>query len=218
MTVDQATGKLFVFDYDVPIGEYVGQSSLVRFPPDANGNAAPFARTAAGFQSGGDSEPAVELASDSTGLNIISGHGAACCNATVAGVSVMAKQFPNNSATENVASIFGFPNRGVADDPTTKTYLVTTYLGIVRFAEHTNGHGAIETEPAKYTPPIVSTITSASECGQVVLGYLRNIYAVCGTNTIDVYTHDASGSATPLRVLSGAATRLDQPYGLYEGK
>ena len=49
------------------------------------------------------------------------------------------------------------------------------------------------------------------------MGYLRNIYAVCG-NAVNVYQPTASGSAAPLRVLTGSATKLDKPYGIYEGQ
>jgi hypothetical protein len=51
----------------------------------------------------------------------------------------------------------------------------------------------------------------------MVLGYLRNIYIVCG-NAIYVYEHDASGNATPIRILQGPLTEINAPTGLFEGK
>jgi hypothetical protein len=63
----------------------------------------------------------------------------------------------------------------------------------------------------------VSIVDTKVACGQLALGYLRNIYAVCG-NAINVYTPTASGNATPLSVLAGSVTKLDKPYGIYEGR
>jgi hypothetical protein len=72
---------------------------------------------------------------------------------------------------------------------------------------------------------LVSIIMSAT-CGrQLALGCLRNIYVrhskqygLCPTDAVYVYTHDAAGNVESLRVLSDPATKLDQPYGIYEGK
>ena len=95
----------------------------------------------------------------------------------------------------------------------------------MRFAEGTNGYGIFSNQPASFTPPVVSTITSDTCGGNLALGYLRNIYVVhnkatggCPTDAVYVYNHDSSGNATPLRVLSGSATRLSSPVGIYEGK
>ena len=72
--------------------------------------------------------------------------------------------------------------------------------------------------------PVVSVITSETCAGQIAIGYLRNIYAVhskasgCPADAIYVYTHDSSGNVPPLRVLSGPATKLDEPVGIYEGQ
>jgi hypothetical protein len=35
---------------------------------------------------------------------------------------------------------------------------------------------------------------------------------------VDVYAPDASGSAPPLYVLTGPATQLNKPYGIYIGQ
>jgi hypothetical protein len=99
--------------------------------------------------------------------------------------------------------------------------------GIYRFREDTDGNGAANGVTSHYTPPVVSVITSDT-CGtQLALGYERNIYVVhsanvnyasCPTDAVYVYEHDASGNAKPLRILTGSATKLDQPSGIYEGK
>jgi hypothetical protein len=223
LTVDQSTGKIFVFDTDAPT--YANGGYLLRFPPNANGNQAPFAHGYAG-------PLAVQLASDSTGSNIIDAHTFDCCTFWVTGVRTFQKQFAANTGPTVVSDILALGVNGVADDPTTKTYLVTVTgsdttgpSGIMRFAEGTNGYGIFSNQPASFTPPVVSTITSDTCGGNLALGYLRNIYVVhnkatggCPTDAVYVYNHDSSGNATPLRVLSGSATRLSSPVGIYEGK
>ncbi len=209
MTVDQVTGKIFAVDTDIPFDG--GQANLLRFPPNASGNEAPFAV-------GGINLFALELASDSSGKNIIEAHidGDGCCSNEL-GVDTYVKQFANNTAPNEVDSVQGMSVTGVADDPSTKTYLVSTTSGIIRLAENTNGIAAYDGNPSTLQPAIISTITSATNCGQLALGYLRNIYSVCG-DEVNVYTHDSSGNVSPLRVLSGSATKLNMPYGIYEGK
>jgi hypothetical protein len=224
LTVDQTTGKIFVVDTDVP---FVGNGgALLRFPPNASGNTSPFAY-------GRISNWGNQLASDSTGLNIIEAEIVNCCAYVTGGVAMMNKQFYNNTAPSYTSRITALPTNGVADDPTTKTYLVTTGNGVMRFVESTNGNGQYTTplgggyqvHPASFSPPIVSTLTSETCGGNLVLGYLRNIYVVhskatggCPTDAVYVYTHDSSGNAPPLRALSGAATQLSSPFGIYEGK
>lgn len=216
MTVDQTTGKIFV----AASGGLGGQiEKLLRFPPNATGNTAPFA---AGFMS----EPAIELASASGGQNISEAHGALCCYSPAAGITTFAKQYPDSATLSSVYDMSALANDGIADDPTTKTYLTTTQLGILRFAEDTVGYGPDNYGgvPGNYSPKLVSTITSDTCGSQLALGYLRNIYVShandgrCPADAVYVYAHDASGNVAPLRVLSGLATKLKLPYGIYEGQ
>ena len=214
MTVDQNTGKLFVF---ADAGNVQLGSVALRYAPNANGNAAPLARANAGF-------PAIQLASDSTGVNLIEGHSGNSPSGVGYGVETMVKQFPNNTAVSVKYEISWFGLSGLVDDPTTKTYLASSAgIGIYRLAENTQdsaGGPGIDLKP-----PVVSLITSDKCGGQLALGYLRNIYVIhkkanqyCSTDAVYVYTHDASGNAAPLRILSGSATKLDAPYGIFEGK
>jgi hypothetical protein len=97
--------------------------------------------------------------------------------------------------------------------------------GIYRFAEDTVGGG--NTEFTKVFKPAVISIITSDTCGsQLALppGPTPNTYVVhgtqsgCPTDAVYVYTHSASGNAAPLRILSGPATKLNQHYGIYEGK
>jgi hypothetical protein len=220
VTVDQTTGKIFAMLGTQNGG---GASELVRFPPNASGNQAPLATTVNGLFS------ALELASDSTGHNIIEASDGECCNSATFGVYTFAKQFPNGANPTSIYAVNSFDAVGVADDPTTKTYLASgtdgVSSGIFRFDEDTVGHGVPPFGGSpNYTPPVVSLITSDT-CGrQLALGYQRSIYVAhnaslgCSTDAVYVYRHDASGSVAPLRILTGSATKLDQPTGIYEGK
>ncbi len=214
MTVDQATGKIFAVDDTMPLGQ---GATLLRFPPNWKGNQAPFASGTIAFW-------ALELASDSTGKNIIESNLAECCIAFSAGVRTLPKQFYNGTSLNSIYDVNDEYSSGIADDPTTKSYLLTTPTGITRFTEDTAGDGADYGLPASFAPAIVGTITSDT-CGtQVALGYLRNIYVShsiqsgCATDAVYVYTHDSSGNVAPLRVLSGPSTGLSTPSGIYEGK
>jgi hypothetical protein len=217
MTVDQHTGKLFVVDSNA-CGFTC--STLLRFAPNAAGNSAPLALGGSGGL------PAIAVASDSTGNNLIYADATVCCSSPFIDLQTFPKQFPNNASLSSVATIGGFEAAGVADDPSTKTYLASGG-GITRLAENTvgytsNNYGGL---PASLKPPILSVITSDTCGGQLALGYLRNIYVVhsvkiggCAADAVYVYTHDAAGRAAPLRVLSGKATNLNEPYGIYEGR
>ena len=214
MTVDNMTGKIFAVDDSAPLGQ---GANLLRFTPNASGNQAPFASGAIYFWGS-------ELASDSTGKNVIEAHIPSCCHAWSSGIQTIVKQFPNNTSLSPIYEITAQWDSGVADDPTTKTYLVTTPTGIQRFAENTAGYGPNFGVAPSLSPAIVGTITSDT-CGtQLALGYLRNIFVAhgtqsgCAADAVYVYTHDSTGNAAPLRVLSGSATRLSGPYGIYEGR
>jgi hypothetical protein len=139
------------------------------------------------------------------------------------------KAFGNNAAPSVPFETDWFSTHGVADDPTTRTYLSTGTsdygTGIYRFAEDTVGGG--NTEFTKVFKPAVISIITSDTCGsQLALppGPTPNTYVVhgtqsgCPTDAVYVYTHSASGNAAPLRILSGPATKLNQPYGIYEGK
>jgi len=218
MTVDKSTGELFVFEHH---GNYQqqGSISLLRFPPAASGNTAPIAHETALL-------PAIQLASDSTGKNLIEAHMANGPNSIGLGVETLVKQFKDLGGPPPVYDTYYFGVGGVADDPTTRTYLATdpSSGGIYRLAENTVGNGP-DGPGQTFAPPPVSIITSDT-CGtQLALGYLRNIYVThniqlgaCPTEAVYVYTHDSSGDVPPLRILSGSATKLNQPYGIYEGQ
>ena len=211
MTVDKTTGKIFVFDYSVPgtSGRLI-DVSLLRFAPNAAGNVAPFARSAPTLF------PAYQIDSDSTGIDLIEAHNTNEPDTIGDGINVLVKQFPNAATPGSPYQVYYLFAGGVADDPTTKTYLAATANGIYRLAERTSG-AAGGPNGVDLTPPPVSVITSATCGGQLSLGYLRNIYTTCG-NAVDVYSHDASGHVSPLRVISGSATGLDAPFGIYEGQ
>jgi hypothetical protein len=216
MTVDQVTGKIFVVAYGVGPG---ASATLERFPPNAMGNAAPYA-------SGSITYWANQIASDSTGANLIEAHGPACCTAESAGISTFAKQFANGTYPANLYNVYGIGigSGGIADDPTTKTYLVATGDGIYRLAENTIGSGdsggSLGLKPAP-----VSKITS-DKCGSqlaVAPGPTPNTYALnqkdfgCPTDAVYVYANSASGNAAPVRILSGPATKMSKPTGITEG-
>jgi hypothetical protein len=219
MTVDKATGKIFVMDL-VP-GNGFAYVRLLRFAPNASGNAAPLARSASGLL------PALQLASDSTGHNLIEAHVANSANSVGFGVETLAKQFPSNTLPNDLSDTGYFGVSGVAADATTKTYLVTSGSGIYRMAENTTGFGPSDPFGQTLSPAPLSVLTSDTCGSQLALppGPTPNTYVThsvalggCKADAVYVYTHDAAGAAGPLRVLSGLATRLNAPYGIYEGK
>jgi hypothetical protein len=226
VTVDQATGKIFVVDNEYNDGSIQSDyTSILRFSPNATGATAPFARSQNNFLA------TAELASDSSGRYLIDPQGEAPFRASAAGTQFTAKQFANQSSPDVIRYIGPADVGGVADDPTTKTFVATLApqsdrpRGIYRFAEDTIGNFAYDGDPEHFSPAIVSTITSDT-CGtQIALGYLRNIYVThsrkwggCTGDAVYVYTHDASGHVPPLRILTGAATKLSDPSGIYEGQ
>jgi hypothetical protein len=225
VTVDQTTGKIFAMvGVAVSSSNPNGNSELLRFPPNASGDEAPFAASGVGLNN------AYQLASDSTGTNIIDASFGYCCSVLYWGSYTYAKQFANGANPGTVYQIYDFQTAGVADDPTTKSYLVSGWdgngghRGIFRFKEDTVGYGGADFGGTpKYTPPVVSIITSDTCGAQLALGYERNIYVAhsksgsCASDAVYVYEHDASGNAKPLRILSGSATKLDGPVGIYEG-
>jgi hypothetical protein len=243
VTVDKTTGKLFVESSISPsYGPWNPNITLLRFPPNSTGNATPFASGpfAQSYSPGG-----IQIDSDSTGQNIIAwvaipeAEYYPCCQS----ITAVAKQFANNNQPaqpytfSNIAGMNGYP--GIADDPTTETYLVsgqyqtctgsgssppstTTVTGIIRFAEGVSGDAYYgDAQECKENLKPVLSILKDTCAGQLAIGYLRNIYVVhdgCPTDAIYVYTQDSSGNAKPLRILSGSATKLDGPVGIYEGQ
>jgi hypothetical protein len=213
MTVDRGTGKIFVND-SASSNPFYG--NLLRFAPGASGDVAPLARSANDYR-------AVALASDSTGGNLLETHIPASPNADYFGIATYAKQFANGAPLVDLFGIGAFGATGIADDPTTRTYW-TSNGGIYRFAENTVGHGAVNSVvPAAFTPAPLGIITS-DVCGsQLALDNERYLYVVharqagCAADAINVYLPDAAGSVAPARVLSGPATKLSAPYGIYVG-
>jgi hypothetical protein len=211
--VDQITGKLFVSETDAntPL------ASLLRFPPKATGNTAPFAKGRTIFA-------AYQLTSDSTNSRLIEAHYPDASSDAELGIDTLAKQFANNTSPIAFYITGWFRTFGVVGDPTTKTYLATMSSlvdpAIYRFAENTVGSGPDSPSGMTFAPAPVAIITSET-CGlQLALGYLRSIYVTrtCQNGSVNVYAHDASGNAAPIRVLNGPATGLSQPYGIYVGQ
>lgn len=218
MTVDKTTGKIFVNSM-LFVG--AGASVLLRFPPGATGDEKPYAQS-------GYLLPAIQLAFDSTGQRVIEANSYECCSAAEAGVTTLPKQFPNGADLQSLYYIFALPPGGLADDPTTRTYVVTTTSGIYRFAENTTGHGVDgpDLPTASFLPAPVSIITNDTCGGQAAVapGPTPYTYVVhstlnnCSANAVYVYANNASGNVSaPVRILSGPATGLNQPYGIYEG-
>jgi hypothetical protein len=221
MTVDKTSGNIFVFDRNpADANADTFPDRLLRFAPNASGNAAPLAVSAATLS------PATQAASDSTGANIIEAHIPICppCGADH-GVATLPKQFANNATLNALFGIGWTSAGGVADDATTKTYLVSSGASIVRFAEKTDGSADIG-NGTTYNPPIVSTITSVRCRGQLATppGPTPYTYVVqgtatgCPTDAVYVFANNAAGNATPVRVLSGPATKLNKAFGIIEGK
>jgi hypothetical protein len=213
MTVDQS-GGIFVNDV-TPSDPF--QGSLIRFAAGASGDVAPLARSAEDYR-------AVALTADSTGRNLIEAHIPASPNAQYYGIATYAKQFANGASLVDLFGIGAFGASGVADDPTTRSYW-TTNGGIYRFAENTVGHGAIDNVlPATFAPAALGVITSDTCGSQLTLNAQRDIYVVhspqagCLSDAIFVYAPDSNGSVAPEHVLSGPATKLNAPYGVYAGK
>ena len=230
MTVDKVTGDLFVADNEGVSGV---SSTLMVVPPNASGNVAPLAReevrhpAAAGVDSTGATIAywAIQFASDSTGRNLIAAHFFACCNAASGGVETYSKSFQNDADLVPIYAFNAFRPNGVADDPTTRTYLTSSAAGLYRVAEDTTGYGAHGNVPANFKPAVVSIIANET-CGTqlaVAPGPTPYTYVIHGTqagcpsNAVYVYANDASGNAVPLRILSGPATKMSLPYGIYEG-
>jgi len=226
MTVDQGTGKMFVVDSAPGTNGRIVDVRLLRFPPKSSGNVAPFARSTP------DLDPAYQLASDSTGQNVIEAHFSSTPSVAGFGTATIAKQFANNTHPSFPYSIGFMYALGVADDPTTKTYLVASgAYGIYRLAENTVGYGPLE-GPENLKPTPVSIITSDT-CGTQLavapgptpytyVTHSRTLFANggggCPADAVYVYANRAAGNASPLRILSGSATGLSAPYGIYEGK
>ena len=233
MTVDQATGEIYVFEGTAPHTE--GRSILARFARNATGNVAPLARAY-------DLDPAVQLASDSSGTGVIEANQPQDYKDFFWGTSTYPAQFRNDSSPTAIYYVLAFFSRGIADDASTRTYLTSgeasfarctrpscgdTISGIYRFAEDTTGNFSYNGGPSSLTPPVLSIITSDT-CGTqlaVAPGSSPNTYVThsikfgsCPTDGVYVYASNASGNAAPLRVLSGSATQLNEPYGIYEGK
>jgi hypothetical protein len=218
MTVDEITGKIFVEDVQYETNGFLVDVSLLRFAPNAGGNVAPFARSQPGLY------PSTELASDSTGYNLIDAHSTNQPSDVGDGVDTLGKQFPNNAAPapRGGGAIGAFFAGGIADDPASKTYWVSTVNSttgghnLYRLAENTSGNGGVEGYPENLSPRPAAVVTGAACGGQLALGAARNLDLACG-NAIYVYAATASGHAAPQRVVSGSATGLSGAYGIFEG-
>jgi hypothetical protein len=219
MTVDQTTGKVFLEDVQDQTGGLLVNVSLLRFAPNANGNAAPYARSQPGLF------PSNELSSDSSGRNLIDAHNTNEPNNMGDGIDTLGKQFPNGAppAPSGGSSINSFFAAGVIDDPSTKSYWVSTFdypnnvNKLYRLAENTVGNGTYEGYPETLSPKPGSVVSHAACSGQLALGYLRNVYLAC-SSAVYVYAPASSGNAAPLRTLQGGATELNGAYGIYEGQ
>jgi hypothetical protein len=218
MTVDATTGKIFLEDIQYQTGGLLVNVSLLRFAPDANGNAAPYARSQPGLF------PSNELSSDSTGRNLVDAHDTNEPSNMGDGIDTLGKQFSNNAppTPSGGSSINSFYAAGIVDDPSTRTYLVSTFdypdnvNKLYRLAENTVGNGTYEGNPESLSPRPVAVVSNAACSGQLALGYLRNLYLAC-SGAVYVYGPNVSGNAPPLRTLRGSATLLDGAYGIFEG-
>jgi hypothetical protein len=225
VTVDKTTGDIFVMDSE-PLPNNAPQffSSILRFAPNANGNVAPVSRSNI-FNS--YIYDAYQIASDSTGKNLIEAHFPASPNSTYMGVATYPKYFPNDATINYIYRVDAMNPGGVADDPTTRTYVTSTPGGIYRLAESTVGNGPFGGGgplPIHFTPALVSIITSDTCGGQLATApgpspytYVMDECAGDPYPTVRVYTNGASGNALPLRVLGGPATLMNLPYGITEG-
>jgi hypothetical protein len=217
MRVDPATGDIYVVDND-PADPW---ARLLRFAAWANGNVGPIAQTPAGSQS---FSPAFQIAFDSSGANLIEAHNETYPEELAWGIDTYRKDFRNGHAPNALYDIAALIVYGIADDPSTQTYLAlsvggNTPTGIIRFQENTVGQGQYY-GPAKFTPPVVSRLQT-QRCGEnLALDDMRNIYVAAGSDcgsdsaAIVVYGPNATGMAAPLRRIAGPATNLDHPYGI----
>jgi hypothetical protein len=211
MRVDPATGDIYVVDND-PADPY---ARFLRFAARANGNVGPIAQTAASLS------PAFQIAFDSSGANLIEAHNVVGPEELLFGIDTYRKYFKNGAAPNALYDISALIVRGIADDPSTQTYLALSVggnvpTGIIRFEENTVGIGQLE-GPAKFTPPVVSLSETQQRCGEnLALDDMRNVYvAACPSDSsIAVYRPNATGLAAPLRQIAGPATNLDHPYGI----
>lgn len=225
VTVDKRTGDIFVMDSE-PLPNNAPQffSSILRFAPNANGNVAPVSRSNI-FNS--YIYDAYQIASDSTGRNLIEAHFPASTNSTYKGVATYPKYFSNNATINYIYRVDALDPGGVASDTTTKTYVTSTPGGIYRLKENTVGNGPFGGGgplPVNLTPATVSVITSDTCGGHLATapGSAPKTYVVdeCVGDpypTVRVYANNASGNALPIRVLGGPATRMNQPYGITVG-
>ena len=219
MTVDRTTGKIFVEDVQYQTGGFLVNVSLLRFAPNANGNTAPYARSQPGLF------PSNELTSDSTGRNLVDAHSTNAPNNMGNGIDTLGKQFSSNTPAipSGGSSINSFFAAGIADDPSTRTYWVSTFdypnqmNKLYRLAENTVGNGTYEGNPETLSPRPAAVVSNVACSGQLALGYLRNLYLAC-TSAIYVYGPNSAGSAAPLRTLHGSATLLNGAYGIFEGQ
>jgi hypothetical protein len=109
----------------------------------------------------------------------------------------------------------------IADDPSTKTYLVSVGYLIYRFPEKEDGSFD---HLAYLSLPIVSEITmpnaTSSSSIAVQSAPYANTYVVevaSYQNQVAVYNNAANGNATPIRLLKGPATLLTRPRAIVEG-
>lgn len=220
LAVDQTTGNVFVVNLPDGLG---ATGTLLRFSSNATGNAAPSLRSAHTLP------PALQLTFNSTNENLIIGHYIYAPEGATAGIRTVAKQFPNHGVPKDLYEISWFPGYGVVDDRTTKTYFASSD-GIYRLAEDTVGIGPNNpSEKETFKPKPLSVITSDTCGGQLALaqGLEPDIYVthsaavapwpICPSDAVYVYAHDANGKANPLRILTGAATLLNGPSGIYVG-
>jgi hypothetical protein len=219
MTVDGATGKIFLEDVQYQTGGLLVNVSLLRFAPNASGNTAPYARSQPGLF------PSNELSSDSTGRNLIDAHDTNEPSNMGDGVDTLGKQFASNAPAtpSGGSSINSFFAAGAVDDPSTRTYWVSTFdypnklNKLYRLAENTVGNGTYEGNPETLSPRTAAVVSNVACSGQLALGYLRNVYLAC-SSAVYVYGANSSGAAAPLRTLHGSATLLNGAYGVFEGQ
>jgi len=190
-----------------------------------NGNVAPALRSAPTFYT------ASQIASNSSNKDLIVAHLYSVPEAWTLRVDTVAKDFPNYGTPADLYRITWFFVAGLAGDPATKTYFVSSDTGIYHLAEKTEGLGPDNPGGSpKWSPRQLSQITSDT-CGtQLAIAhgvdpdvYITHSTAVmpgfqpCPTAAVYVYAYAANGNALPERVLTGVATLLSQPFGIFIG-
>ena len=211
MTVDPQTRTIFATN---TYPQVVGQD-LSLFPTSANGNATPYYFTGTPFGA------AIGLAINSAG-NLIDAHGKQDPFQNRDNIGIDTVQPRYNESKPSLYTIHDFRAFGIAADPSTRTFFASSANGIYRL--HENTINTVNDHTLKPAPVSIIDDKCAGPLA-VAPGYLPDTYALHpgGTNgcsatpAVYVYYNRADGDVKPCRVLSGPATGLNAPAGIYVG-